>query len=288
MIYSMTAYATRMLATPLGVVHWEIRSINHRYLDLSFKLPDTLRALEWDCKEWVRQFISRGKVECFLKFEPSIAAEQALRVNFLRADRIIDACSKLNERLSNPSPISPLEILQIPSVLEPIEIKLSAVRLPILNGLETTLQDLMENRAREGKSIQQLLENRLLNMKTALQDLSHRLPDVQKLYREKLRVKLADLKMQIDEPRFEQELIYWLQKSDISEELDRLSLHLTEVERILAQGGVLGRRLDFLMQELNREANTLASKALDTETVNTAIQCKVLIEELREQIQNLE
>jgi uncharacterized protein (TIGR00255 family) len=289
MIHSMTAYANLSLVTAVGLINWEVRSTNHRYLELTFKLPEVLRELEWDCRELFRRSIVRGKVECLLKFEPN-QTEQALKVDFLQVDRLIGACLQIIERLPNQihNPISPIEILKMPSVLSASEIKVSEVSLAIQNVLKEVLKNVLENRAREGEAIQKLLQERLLKMKNGVQEIYHRFPLIQKNYREKLKTKLNDLKTQIDENRFEQEVIYWLQKIDISEELDRISIHLSEVQRILESGGVVGRRLDFLMQELNREANTLVSKALDTETINIGVTFKVIIEEMREQIQNLE
>jgi uncharacterized protein (TIGR00255 family) len=290
MIYSMTAYASRELKVADATAQWEIRSVNHRYLELSFKLPESLRMLETTLRDIARHQLNRGKVECFLKFEWEDSLSSKLLINDSLVDALTAACERIMERLpaGKVQTLSPLDILKWPAVVRTPEKDITQVAESIQASFTLVLQDLVAGRAREGVKLQGVIQERLIKMREYVNHISKRQPEIQKNYRLKFIEKLKGLAFEVDKNRFEQEMVYLIQKMDISEELDRLSIHLTEVERILKTEKLIGRRLDFLMQELNRETNTIASKAIDGASTQDSVELKVLIEEMREQIQNLE
>jgi uncharacterized protein (TIGR00255 family) len=284
----MTAYANRDIEIPGGIARWEIRSINHRYLEPSFKLPEALRDLEYKLRELIRNHLSRGKVDCVLKIDQSDENKNVPVIDYQLIDELSMASKKIMERFSSNISISLFDVLHWPSVIKIPEQALVNLIDPLQKSFVVVLQDLLEARAREGVKLKECIEARLVQMRDRTHKIKARMPEIQKEFRFKFQEKLDKLLMEIDQNRLEQEMIYLVQKMDISEELDRLSTHLTEVERVLTKDNVVGRRLDFLMQELNRETNTIASKSIDHTTIQDAIDLKVLIEEMREQIQNLE
>lgn len=290
MIYSMTAFTSQDIPIEGANVRWELRSVNHRYLEMSFKLPDFLRNLEYALREVIRCEISRGKIECVLKLDWFEEKSVELAVDFQRVDALSKAC----ERIKTHSPsivtqaLSPFDFLRWPSIVREVEKDTTEVVHFIQQSFSVALHDLIEAKAREGSKLEAFIQERLKKMHDSVISISARLPDIQKNIRAKLQDKLQTLSVEMDTNRFEQEVLYLIQKMDVSEELSRLMIHLTEIERILKTDKVVGRRLDFLMQELNRETNTLASKVNDTQTIQDSVELKVLIEEMREQIQNLE
>lgn len=284
----MTAYAKCDTKIKGGVAAWEIRSVNHRYLELSFRLPDACRHLENILRETARLRLSRGKVECSLKLDWDDNLARTINIDDSLVDALISACAKVDKRLQTQSSISALDILRWPMVVRTHTEDLNTLEEPLEKAFDLALQDLIAVRAREGQKLKAFIQDRFSKMQQCIDEIQQRLPSIQKEFRAKFQTKLAELQVQIDQGRFEQEMVYLMQKGDISEELDRLKTHLTEVERVIKSDKVIGRRLDFLMQELNREANTIASKATDNATIQDAVELKVLIEEAREQIQNLE
>lgn len=288
MIQSMTAFARESTATADGTLTVELRSVNHRYLDCSFKLPDTLRALEPTLREQATQALARGKLDCLLRWQSRNDQQPIFDVDPLQLNRLLTAAAQVEAQLTNPRAVSPLEVLQFPGVCRaPVnaEDRLKDVAAGLFSD---ALQSLIETRSREGSALAVLISDRLVQVKAAVDDLRGRLPDMMQQQRERVLTRLQDLDIELDHNRLEQELVHMAQKADVDEELDRLDAHVIEVERTLNKGGPCGRRLDFLMQELNREANTLSSKSFASSTTQTAVDLKVLIEQMREQVQNIQ
>lgn len=286
----MTAYTNRDISLVGAIARWEIRSVNHRYLELSFKLPEPLRDLEYILRGLSRNQLSRGKVECSLKLEWLEEKPSELTIDYKLVEVLTEVAEKIMQRLpsGNACMLSPFDILRWPAVVRIPDKDISQLIEPLQQSFSLVLQDLVNARAREGAALQVFIEEKLIKMRLHIDRINQRLPEIQKGFRTKFFEKLRVLQQEVDVNRFEQEMAYLIQKMDISEELDRLTIHTIEVARILKSDQVIGRRLDFLMQELNREANTIASKAIDNETIQDSVELKVLIEEMREQIQNLE
>lgn len=293
MIYSMTAYANANVQKEWGNAKWEIKSVNHRYLELSFKLPERLRSLELPLRELSKNKIQRGKVECWLHLEETNGQEDTLKCNHALVKQLAILSNEIQEHFINPHfqtafTLSPLEVLKWPEVLTIKEIDLEAISQDILSSFESALTNLLQQRAREGETLRMLILERLQEIGDIIKTIQNRIPTVIKSHREKISDRLNELKTEINPERFEQEMVYFLQKMDITEELDRLSTHIQACQEALQKGGVLGRHLDFLMQEFNRETNTLASKSTDIDIIQKTVELKVLIEKIREQVQNLE
>lgn len=285
---SMTGFARTEQQEVWGLLSCEIRSVNHRYLDLSFKCPETLRSIEPNLREKVKKVLHRGKVEVSLYLRTDTNSDQELALNTELAAHIAQLAEQASNNLKNPAAINPLDILKWPGVIKASEIDSDALT-HVAHALFTeTLKGLHENRMREGQELAQFIEQRLLAIDEHVKHIQTILPKILAHHKDKLNEKLAVLQVDVDSDRLAQELVYLAQKSDVAEELDRLLAHLAEVRRTLKQKGPVGRRLDFLMQELNREANTLSSKSIDSETTTSAVELKVLIEQMREQIQNIE
>ena len=288
MIQSMTAYAQEAVEGPWGSLRWEIRSVNHRYSEFYFKLPEEVRELESSLREMARKKVGRGKLDCLLRFEARDMNLESLNINTKLAEQLVLACQKVAAGMHSPAPISPIEILSWPQVIESQEIDTSALKQGVQKGYIAAIDKLNEVRQTEGKELKQLIQTRLEGMEVQIEQIKAKFPEILAALKEKLHSKVAELDIQTDEGRFEQELVYLVHKSDIAEEVDRLGIHINEVKRVLEKGGLVGRRLDFLMQEMNREANTLASKSVDSFTSLAAVELKVLVEQVREQVQNLE
>lgn len=285
---SMTGFARTEAQHPWGNLACEVRSVNHRYLEISLKLPETIRSIETDLRNTLRKQLSRGKVEVafYLKTEQNNNTELVL--NATMAKTISDLASEISQQLNNVAPINPIDILQWPGVLQNGDTEPAVIQKEAQALFATTLKQLIANRQREGEELKQFIEQRLAGIDNHVIAVRKILPEILAQHQAKLEEKLATLKVEIDQDRLAQELVYIAQKSDVAEELDRLDAHLNEVKHALAQKGPIGRRLDFLMQELNRETNTLSSKSIASDTTQTAVDLKVLIEQMREQIQNLE
>ncbi len=287
MILSMTAFARSDQQTKLGSFSWEIRSVNSRYLELHFRLPDSLRAIESNLRELLAKKLTRGKVECSLKFIPALT-EQSLNINEELVHQINQASDQVHALIGPGNALDALEILKWPGVLSQPSFDMAPVKELALSLFTTGLDDLIATRQREGQALGVFIKQRMVSIGTELEKVSALLPEILAAQRASLQAKLSSLKITVDPDRFEQEMVILLNKADVDEELDRLQAHLIEVSRILQQGGPIGRRLDFMMQELNREANTLSSKSISHLTTQIAVQLKVLIEQMREQIQNIE
>lgn len=287
MVQSMTAFARVEQNGAYGTLSWELRSVNHRYLEPHLRLPDTLREVEGTVREALRNGLSRGKVECTLKLTES-ASEQSLHVNQERAQQLIQATEQISQLIAQPAALNPLEVLAWPGVLSTQSVDSQAINSAAIELFRSALTQLKESRGREGADLARLISERLDAIQNEVLVLRDLVPQMLELQRQKILTRCQEMQIELDPQRLEQELVILAQKSDVAEELDRLATHITEVHRVLKAGGAIGRRLDFLMQELNREANTLGSKAIDTRSTQAAVNIKVLIEQMREQVQNIE
>ena len=288
MPHSMTSFARQEVQHPWGTLSCEIRSVNHRYLEASVRLPETLRVIEPNIREALRKKLSRGKVETNLYFRTDASEQTELALNEGLAQQIVNLAEQLQEQLTDPAQLNPLDILRWPGVLATAEVDGDTLQAAAMDIVKATLTQLLESREREGAELKQFIEQRLAGVAEHVSFVRTRLPEILESHRQKLREKLDALKVEVDEERFSQEAVYVAQKADVAEELDRLEAHINEVRHTLQQKGPIGRRLDFLMQELNREANTLSSKSMASDTTQSAVDLKVFIEQMREQVQNIE
>ncbi len=288
MIKSMTAFAREDSHNELGELVWEIRSVNHRYLEVFVRLPEELRAIEPLVREKVAAVLARGKVECALRYKNAgNSRDVELCVNETLVRQLVQAADSVRQLSGGDGSMSVAQIMRWPGVLEADSVDPGRVQKAALGLLDETLQGLISARQREGEKLAALVQQRIEDMAVQVQRARERMPLVITELRQRLQNKLLELK-ELDEARIEQEMVILCQRLDIDEEMDRLQTHVAEVERTLQQKKPVGRRLDFLMQELNREANTLGSKSADATTTAISVEMKVLIEQMREQIQNIE
>ncbi len=288
MIYSMTAYARKEVKGDWGSAVWEIRSVNQRYLETYFRMPEQFRGLEPVLRERFRKRLARGKVECNLRFEANPAAKGELSINETLANQVIKAAEQVMHMTGELSRINPFQVMQWPGVMETPEQDMDAVNKELLSAFDEALSEFIDARGREGDNMKALIEQRLDAITAEVVKVRARMPEILEWQRERLFSKFEDAKVELDPSLVEQELILLAQKSDVAEELDRLDSHVKETTNILKKGGAVGRRLDFMMQEFNRESNTLASKSISTDITASGVELKVLIEQMREQIQNIE
>ncbi len=286
-VHSMTAFARTEQAAPFGTLQVEIRSVNQRYLEPHFRLPESLRDLEPVLREALRTRLARGKVECSVRFESTETA-QAPAVNSVRLAAIADALSAIQQQVPSAVPPTTLELLNQPGVMETQHLDQDTIKAAAKSLFDQALNELIDARAREGDKLAEMLTTRLTAVSEQVATVRSLLPQILERQRAQLLERLEIAKTELDPQRLEAELVLVAQKADVDEELDRLTAHIEEVSHQLAQKGPKGRRLDFLMQELNREANTLSSKSVVAETTRCAVELKVLIEQMREQIQNIE
>lgn len=292
MIASMTAFAQLSRDSSYGTLIWTLRSVNHRYLEITPRLPDELRGLEPALREAIKARLQRGKVEVQLQHRSDARQRQArLQLNSELVDHLLDLASEVQQRqgvMAGPTPLDALRLLQWPGVIEeqhPDQASLAPLAMALL---DEALQAFEAARQQEGAAMAEMIEQRLQGVEQQLAEMAKHRDSLRTVLDQRLRDRLASLDVTVDPGRMEQELALQLQKLDVDEELDRLQVHVDEVRRILAAGGASGRRLDFLMQELNREANTLGSKASTLAVSQAAVELKVLIEQMREQVQNIE
>ncbi len=288
MIRSMTAFARKDIECDWGSLTWEIRSVNHRYLESHFKLPDGYRELETALRECQRKYLKRGKVETSLRVTMAAGEDDSLEVNLALVTNLNQVANQINRILDNPAHISALDVMQWPGVLNSREMDSGAIKSTLLQSYEAAIKQLLEIRENEGRRLEPLLSDRLNQIDCIVLEVRGRLPAILNAQKEAIEARLSEIKDELEPARIEQEMVLLAQKSDVAEELDRLDAHTREVRQVLDRKEPVGRRLDFLMQELNREANTLASKSIVTETTRAAVDLKVIIEQMREQIQNIE
>lgn len=297
---SMTGFARQEVQAPWGTLSCEMRSVNHRYLEPLIRLPESLRVLEPAIRDLCRKQLQRGKIEVTIHLSINEASTEQLSVNAALVEQLTQATSKIQDVISQqgtgdvslPSsllaPIDPLRLLQWPGVIEQQGLDIETIKTAAETLMNDTLALLIHHRQREGVELQSHIEQRLEAIGEYVFRVREQMPSILIAQQEKLQQRLQDLQVDVDEERLAQEVAILANKADVEEELDRLSTHIEEVRHILAQKGAVGRRLDFMMQELNREANTLSSKAIHTDTTQAAVSLKVLIEQMREQIQNIE
>ena len=288
MLSSMTAFARVETDTPWGCISWEIRSVNHRYLDLSFRMPEEFRALEHSLRDLARKQLDRGKVECSMRIQAVDKSSQTPQINSSTLEGLSEVEAQLLKMMPNAAPLSIKELLAWPGVFSEPEVDTVEQHKIATTLFKQALSSLKENRVREGADLYEVINMRLQKMREEVVKVSEILPGVLEGQRQRLKTRLDELDVELDPGRVEQEVVLVAQKMDVDEELDRLGAHIGEVQRIIDGSGVAGRRLDFMMQELNREANTLSSKSIAHDTTRSAVELKVLIEQVREQIQNIE
>ena len=288
MLRSMTAFGRFESESEFGVLAWELRSVNHRYLDVSIRLPDELRTIESELRKRLTNAVNRGKVEASLRLLATSQDAPALQVNDALLKTVASAANAAAKLAEESTVIDPLRLLQWPGVLTQKEGSVEALAAAALLAFDSALSDFVATREREGELTSSLLTERLEKITEQVVHVRQLRPAVVARQKERLQAKLAELDTEHDAGRVEQELVYLAQRLDIDEELDRLENHIVEMGKVLKRQEPVGRRLDFLMQEFNREANTLGSKANDSDTTGASVEIKVLIEQMREQIQNIE
>lgn len=288
MVYSMTAYASRDVPLSNGMARWELRSLNHRHLDLSFKLPEWLQELEHCFRDMARGHLNRGKIDCCLKLELTDIQKNKLSLDTQIIEQLGVASQQVQRVFPQAKTLSVFEILRWPSVICDSKKDRNDSKEKIQGSFLAVLEDLVSARSMEGEKIKACVEERLDKIELMVGRITTQLPEIEEVYRLKLKEKLEELKVEINQDRFNQEVVYSLQKMNIAEEVDRLKIHLLEARRILSVERSVGRRLDFLMQELNREVNTMASKTTGNSVSQGCIELKILIDEMREQTHNLE
>ena len=284
MTKSMTAFAR----SESGHISWEIRSVNHRYLEVGVKVPDAFRSLETGLRNKLKARLNRGKIDCQLRIGHSQASEANLSIDEKLLEDLTGALATIIPKLETVAPVNPLEVLKWPGLLsEPTEDE-ESIKRTVVELFDTALTQLIEMRSSEGAELRKIILEKLADLRSIVEQAATEAPIISARQRDKMISKLNDLNIDADPGRIEQELVIMAQKSDVAEELDRLNTHIEEVSATLDSKEAVGRRLDFLMQELNREANTLSSKAVATNTTIHAVELKVTIEQMREQIQNIE
>ncbi|MEM7206517.1 MAG: YicC/YloC family endoribonuclease [Pseudomonadota bacterium] len=287
MLKSMTAFGRRETNDEWGKLSCELRAVNHRYLEISIRLPDELRAIEMALREKISKRVKRGKIECTVRYKPSDITSK-IDVNLSFAQSVINACGEISSKMPEQSHYSAMDVLRWPGVVSQEERDFGALQTAVASLLNDTLDDFIATREREGVATEKMISDRcdaIANIVVQLRD--HR-PSIVARLRERLQTKLDELSVDVDQQRLEQELVIAAQKLDVDEELDRLDAHVDEVRKVLKRNEPVGRRLDFLMQEFNREANTLGSKSQDKDSTAHSVELKVLIEQMREQVQNVE
>ncbi|MGH8579783.1 MAG: YicC/YloC family endoribonuclease [Gammaproteobacteria bacterium] len=282
----MTAFARSAGQGEWGSAVWEIRSVNHRYLEISPRLPEEFRALESEVRERIGKRLNRGKVDCLLRYQSRVDLREGLAINRELLQQIEQAIGKVSATVSQCAPVSPLELLRWPGVIDPSDMQEAST--PLLALLDSALEALVTARCREGERLGALLAERCESVRQHIGWLRVRLPEIVEALIARIKGRLLDLGQQVDPGRVEQELVMLIQRLDVAEELDRLQAHTDEFKRVIRHDKPVGRRLDFLLQEMNREANTLGSKSVHIDSTGVSVELKVLIEQMREQVQNIE
>lgn len=287
MIYSMTAFARLEIKKDWGDAVWEIRSVNQRYLETFLRLPEQFRSLENTLREKLRQNLTRGKIECTLRIDNKQQNISKLSLNEELAQQVIQSLQWLKQQ-AGEGEINLNDVLRYPGVVEIPEQDLDMISQDLLTAFDELLIEFIAMRAREGEKLQAIIQQRLDSITLEAEKVRSKMPEILQWQRERLQQRFEEIQLQTDPQRLEQEMVLLAQRIDVAEELDRLQMHVKETSSILKKGGAIGRKLDFMMQELNRESNTLASKSINAEVTASAVELKVLIEQMREQIQNLE
>ncbi|MBI0028503.1 YicC family protein [Gilliamella sp. B14448G11] len=288
MISSMTAYARKEINQSWGTASWELRSVNQRYLETYIRMPEQFRTLEPIIRERLRGRLTRGKIECNLRFELDPASQhQELSLNEDLARQVLSAVNWIKTEYKSGD-VNPIDVLRWPGVLSAKEQNLDSISQEILALLDEAINELIAVREREGEVLRDLIIQRLDSITTEVEKIRQWMPQILEWQKERLQNKLAEANIELDKSRLEQEIVLMAQRIDVAEELDRLMTHVKETYAILKKNEAVGRRLDFMMQEFNRESNTIASKSINADVTASAIELKVLIEQIREQVQNIE
>lgn len=288
MTRSMTAFARHEEQTDLGTLAWEIRSVNHRYLEVALRLEESFRPLEMKIRKLFSERLGRGKVEAVLRYKAPEQQQGSLDVDENLAKAVIDRYQQLAQLTDQAAPLDLMRVLQWPGVIVTDSVDQAALNQAVIKSLQHAIDELIATREREGGALQEMIAQRCHEIDKIAAQVREIMPQILQQQRQKLAERVTELQVNLEPERLEQEMVLLAQKSDVAEELDRLQNHVTEVKNVLQRNEPIGRRLDFLMQELNREANTLGSKSIDTETTRSSVDLKVLIEQMREQIQNIE
>ena len=288
MTYSMTGFSRVTQSNEIGTFTWEIRSVNSRYIEIHTRLPDSFRALDIELRSALKKQLSRGKVECQLKFERAAQGQAGINFNAELVQALTQACRGIDAITGNNSHLNPLQLLQYPGVIAESALDQDALDKQVMVLFHQGMQQLKENRQREGIELANTIRERLERIGEIVLMLRREMPEWVRLHFENTKQKALDLVDTLEPERLEQEVAILAAKVDVAEELDRLDVHVKETLKVLAENQPIGRRLDFLMQEFNREANTLSSKAVNQEITRNAVELKVLIEQMREQVQNIE
>lgn len=288
MIRSMTAFSRAERNGDFGQLAWEIRSVNHRYLEIAVRMPEELRNLEMRIRERARKRLGRGKVDLNLRFRPTGQDAGCVHLNEQHTRRLLAICDRIGSLMETNQPISPADVMGWPGVLREQEPDADQLAHETLRCLDEALDSLIEGRENEGARLRDMIETRLDAMQPLVDQVRKNMPQVLTGIRERLQKRLAESRTELDPDRLEQEMVLLAQRLDVDEEMDRLQSHMQEMRDILDRKEPVGRRMDFLMQEFNREANTLGSKSSDTQITRAAVELKVLIEQMREQVQNIE
>lgn len=287
MVASMTGFARRTKEGPWGTLVWEVRSVNHRFLEVGMRLPEALRQAEVAARQQIQKVLKRGKVDGVLKFSPGEKVPFEIVVNKALVQQLANAAKVVAQHFPE-SQVNQLDVLNWHGVIETKQTEMDIVAENALALLQEVLQDLLDMRQREGQGLKTFIAERLQTLSEQASQIEQRLPSLHQQARDKVVARFAELSLEVESERLEQEMVWLVQKMDVAEEIQRLYAHVTEVTRTLDQGGAIGRRLDFLMQELNREANTLGSKSSDSAVTQAVVELKVQIEQMREQVQNIE
>lgn len=288
MAHSMTGFSRQQIDSEWGALTWELRSVNHRYLEPSIRLPENFRSLETPIRKQLRDKLNRGKIECQLRFKAVEPSKINWQLDTDMITRLSRANSEINRLTGGDHSLKNIDILKWPGVISDESLDEEIFNNEVLELFDRALDDLIMARKREGESLKNMLLKRIESIQSITDAIRVKMPNIIAKQNENLFLRLEELKAEFEPTRLEQEIAILAQKADVDEELDRLDAHVNEVVRILESEGQIGRRLDFLMQELNREANTLSSKSIVVETTQGAVELKVLIEQMREQIQNIE
>ncbi len=284
----MTGFARLEDTCDFGNVSWELRSVNHRYLEITFRMPEEVRRIETQLRQYLQTKLARGKVDCVFRYQLADVQTAALELNQPLLESLLKQIDFVHQKLPQHTPAKAIDLLMWPGVVHASETDMQSFQAACLDLFKNATQQLVEMRTTEGSRLQSVIEEKRDEVEVIVKAVRVRYPQVIKAVKEKLQQRLDELSIDIDQNRLEQEFVHLAQKLDIAEELDRLESHLQEMDSIFKRNDPIGRRLDFLMQEFNREANTIASKSADIETTQAAVDLKVLIEQMREQVQNIE
>ncbi len=285
---SMTAFSQARDDTECGEISCELRTVNHRYLEINPRLPEEIRQFEPAIRDLVAKRIKRGRVDCTMRLQPQFTHSQDLAVNSALVEAVLSLAAEVRQQGGDVEPIRVVDILRWPGVIEPPQIDSEQLQAAVIDVVSNALQDVVDTRKREGVRLVDLVLQRVSASRALVNRVKEMLPGISQTFRQRLQERLSEVREQLDPNRVEQEIVLFLQKIDVAEELDRLDIHLDEIQSVLSTEQPIGRRLDFLMQELHREANTLGAKSVDTATTQASVELKVLIEQMREQVQNIE